>query len=84
LSESIQTTPKLNTMAIVAFVASFFISVAGVILGHIALNKIKTSGERGRVLAIWALVLGYAGVAVFAIIVIGGIAAASMSADMGM
>lgn len=71
-------TAKTNTLAIIALVASFFISVVGIVLGHVALNQIKTTGEGGRGLAIAALVIGYLSVAVgviIAIIVIGAAAA---------
>jgi uncharacterized protein YacL len=71
-------TAKTNTLAIIALVASFFISIVGIVLGHVALNQIKTTGEGGRGLAIAALVIGYLSVAVgviIAIIVIGAAAA---------
>jgi Domain of unknown function (DUF4190) len=55
---------KTNTLAIIALVASFFISLAGVIMGHIALGQIKRTGEGGRGLAIAALVIGYASMAI--------------------
>lgn len=54
-----------NTLAVVGFVLSFFVSIAGVVCGHIALSQIKTSGERGRGLAIAALVIGYLGLLLF-------------------
>ncbi|MBT2512962.1 DUF4190 domain-containing protein [Arthrobacter sp. ISL-30] len=60
---------KTNTLAIVALISSFFVSLLGVILGHIALNQIKTTGEGGRGLAIAALVIGYVSMA-FAIMLI--------------
>lgn len=69
---------KTNTLAIIALVASFFISIVGIVLGHVALNQIKTTGEGGRGLAIAALVIGYLSVAVgiiVAIIIIGAAAA---------
>jgi len=53
---------RFNTLAIVAFVLAFFVSLGAVICGHIALAQIKRTGERGRALAIWALVLGYLGI----------------------
>lgn len=70
---------KTNTLAIIALVASFFISVVGIVLGHISLNQIKTTGEGGRGLAIAALVIGYASVAlgVVVLVVVMGAAAAS-------
>jgi peptidyl-prolyl cis-trans isomerase B (cyclophilin B) len=62
-------TAKTNTLAIIALVASFFISIVGIVLGHVALNQIKTTGEGGRGLAIAALVIGYLSVAVGVIVV---------------
>lgn len=69
---------KTNGLAIAALVSSFFISLLGIILGHIALNQIKTTGEGGRGLAIAALVIGYASIAVALIaFVVIGVAAAN-------
>ena len=56
-------TQKTNTLAIIALVLAFFVSLGGVICGHIALAQIKRTGEQGRGLAIAALVLGYIGIA---------------------
>ncbi|MBU3994837.1 MAG: DUF4190 domain-containing protein [Actinobacteria bacterium] len=56
-----------NTMAIIALIASIIVSLVGVILGHIALNQIKKTGEGGRGLAIAALIIGYIGVAAWVI-----------------
>ncbi|TLM81932.1 MULTISPECIES: DUF4190 domain-containing protein [unclassified Pseudarthrobacter] len=64
------TPAKTNTLAIIALVSSFFISLLGVILGHIALNQIKTTGEGGRGLAIAALVIGYVSMALAVILII--------------
>jgi hypothetical protein len=61
---------KTNSLAIAALVSSFFISLLGVILGHIALNQIKTTGEGGRGLAIAGLVIGYASMALAVIIIV--------------
>lgn len=71
------TTAKTNTLAIIALVASFFISIVGIVLGHVALNQIKTTGEGGRGLAVAALVIGYLSVAVGVIVVIVVIGAAA-------
>lgn len=57
---------RINALAIAAFVSAFFIGVTGVILGFIAMHQIKTTGERGRGLAIAALVVGCAYTAAFA------------------
>jgi len=69
--------PKTNSMAIASLISSFFISLLGVILGHIALNQIKNTGEGGRGLAIAGLVIGYIGIVsglIFGIIVIASLA----------
>jgi hypothetical protein len=53
-------TEKWNVLAIVGFVIVFFgFSLISIILGFIALSQIKKTGERGRGLAIWAIVLGF-------------------------
>lgn len=67
---------KTNALAIAALISSPFIGMTGVILGHIALIQIKTSGAGGRGLAITALVIGYVSMAVGAAIIIGVFSAA--------
>jgi uncharacterized protein YacL len=52
---------RYNVLAIVSLVSAFFVSLAAVITGHIALTQIKRTGEKGRGLAIAGLVLGYLG-----------------------
>jgi len=49
----------MNTLSIVAFIASFFISLAGIIMGHIALGQVKKTGERGRGFALAGTIIGY-------------------------
>ncbi len=49
--------PKFESMAIVAFVFSFLTGIVGLILGIIALNRIKMRGTRGRGLAISSIVI---------------------------
>jgi hypothetical protein len=69
---------RTNTLAIVAFVLSFFVSIAAVICGHIALGQIKRTGEAGRGFAIAALIIGYVGIffgIIWLIVVIVGVAA---------
>jgi len=51
--------PGWNVMAIVAFIASFFISILGIILGFIALSQIKRTGEQGRGLALAGIIIGF-------------------------
>jgi hypothetical protein len=50
-----------NVLAIIGFVASFLCSPAGIVMGIIALNQIKQSGQQGRGLAIAAIVISVLG-----------------------
>ncbi|WP_449279143.1 DUF4190 domain-containing protein [Leucobacter sp. GX0328] len=50
---------KTNTLAIIALVGSFFISLVGIVCGHIALSQIKRRGEGGRGLALAGVIIGY-------------------------
>lgn len=60
-----------NAMAVVSLVTAIFgLFPIAVITGHIAINKIKYSGEQGRTLAIIGLIFGYIGVAVFGIMIL--------------
>jgi uncharacterized protein YacL len=61
---------RFNTLSIVAFILAFVVSLGAVICGHIALAQIKRTGERGRGLAIWALVLGYLGILIGVLLVV--------------
>lgn len=49
-----------STLAIVAFVFAFVFFPVGIITGHIALARIGRTGERGRGLALAAVIIGYA------------------------
>ena len=51
-------TQKFNVLAIVGFVLSLFLSIIGAILGVIALVQIKRTGQRGRGLALAAIIIG--------------------------
>jgi hypothetical protein len=72
-----QAPAKTNSLAVIALIASLFISLLGVILGHIALGQINRTGEGGRGLAIAALVIGYVSMAIAAFIIIGAMMAAA-------
>jgi hypothetical protein len=51
---------KWNVLAIIGFVIVFLgFSLISIILGFIALSQIKKTGERGRGLALWAIILGF-------------------------
>ena len=62
---------RTNTFAILALVFALFGSVLGIVFGHIALSQIDRTGEQGRGLATAGLVIGYAGVALIAIVLLG-------------
>ena len=68
-------TERFNVLSIVGFVLAFVVSLGAVICGHIALSQIKRTGERGRGLAIAALVLGYLGILVGIIVAFGAFGA---------
>lgn len=62
--------PPTNTLAILALVLSFVVSIGGIVCGHLALAQIKRTGESGRELALAGLIIGYVltGIAVLAVI----------------
>lgn len=70
--------PKTNSLAIVSLVASIagwvivplIASIVGVITGHMALKQLRSSGEGGRGLALAGTIVGWVGVAFWALIVI--------------
>lgn len=60
---------RTNTLALVAFIGSFFVSPLGIIAGHIALRQIKRSGEKGHGFALAATIIGYVSFVLTAIII---------------
>lgn len=56
---------RTNTLAVLALVFSILGGWIGVLLGHIALWQINRSSERGRGLAIAALIVGYGWLALY-------------------
>ncbi|MCI4659551.1 DUF4190 domain-containing protein [Cryobacterium zhongshanensis] len=50
-----------NTLALVAFIGSFFVSLVGIVCGHIALKQIKRTGQDGRGFALAGVIIGYVG-----------------------
>lgn len=62
----------MNALALVAFIGSFFVSLVGIICGHISLSQIKKSGERGRGFALAGTIIGYVmfGLQILALILI--------------
>jgi hypothetical protein len=67
--------PKLNTLAVVAFVLAFVVSPAAIALGVIARGQIRRTGESGNGLATAGVVLG----SVFTVV---GMAAVALTASV--
>lgn len=55
--------PPTNTLAIVSLILGIIVAPAGIITGHMALSKIKRTGEGGRGLALAGTIIGYVGTA---------------------
>ncbi|AZZ56024.1 DUF4190 domain-containing protein [Rathayibacter iranicus] len=77
------TTERYNVLAIVGFITSFFISVVGVVLGFIALSQIKRTGEKGRGLALAAVIIGFVTVIIYAVIIVAVLAIAATAPHRG-
>ncbi|KQQ05195.1 MULTISPECIES: DUF4190 domain-containing protein [unclassified Rathayibacter] len=71
------TTDRYNVLAIIGFIASFFVSIVGIVLGFIALSQIKRTGEKGRGLAIAAIIIGFAAIIITIFLFIGLFAVAA-------
>ncbi|RLP77260.1 DUF4190 domain-containing protein [Mycetocola tolaasinivorans] len=76
--------PRTNMMAILALVFGILMAPVGVILGHIALKQLKTSGEGGAGFAKAGLIIGYVMIGLWLlsmvmIVILGIIAGASSS-----
>jgi hypothetical protein len=69
---------RTNALAIGSLVCGFLFPPAGsvlaVIFGHTALGQIRRTGERGKALAVAGLVLGWAGIILPTIILVGFVA----------
>jgi hypothetical protein len=65
---------RTNPLAIASLVSAFFLPIAAIVLGHLALGQVARSGEQGRGLAIAALVLGYGTIALLGALVLGCVA----------
>ncbi len=82
--------PKTNGLAIAALccgigqiLLGLIAGIPGIILGFIALNQIKAKGEGGRGMAIAGIVLGFAGIALFLILIIAIVAASHNTTGSG-
>lgn len=65
--------PRTNALAIASLVSAFFVPIAAIVLGHLALGQIRHTGEQGRGLAVAGLVLGYGATALLAALVFGSV-----------
>lgn len=62
---------KWNVLAIVAFVISLLsFNVIAIVLGAIALNQIKKTGEKGRGLALAGIIIGAVSIVLYVILFI--------------
>ena len=77
MSSSTPQSSQTNGLAIAALITSFFVSILGIILGFVALNQIKTSGEQGRGLALAGIIIGFVAVGITVLIIIISVAAAA-------
>ncbi|QHC67481.1 DUF4190 domain-containing protein [Rathayibacter oskolensis] len=74
---------RYNILAIIGFIASFFVSIVGIVLGFVALSQIKRTGEKGRGLAIAAIIIGFAAIIITIFLVIGLFAVAATMPTTG-
>jgi uncharacterized membrane protein len=84
LPPTLPATQKTNTLAIVGFILSFFLSWIGSILGIVALSQINKSAgmEGGKGLAIAAIIIGFVPVVVIAVLLILGPAIGSVFSNV--
>lgn len=62
---------KWNVLSIVAFVLSIVgFNIVAIILGFIGLSQVKKTGERGRGLALAAVIIGFASIVIGIIVAI--------------
>ena len=61
--------PRINILAVLALILGCLVSPLAALFGHIALNQISRTGERGTAIAWVAIVLGYLSLA--ALLVLG-------------
>ncbi len=67
--------PKTNVLAIVSLVISILgFNLIAIILGAIALNQIKKTGENGRGLAIAGIIIGAISIVILIIVIIASFA----------
>lgn len=75
----VQAQARYNVLSIVAIIGAFVVPLIGAIVGFIALRQIGSTGERGRGLALAAVVLGLAFTVVYILVVALSIVSASVN-----
>ena len=76
-------TEKWNVLSIVGFVLSLIgFNVVAIILGFIGLSQVKKTGEKGRGLAIAAIIIGFASIVIGIIVFIAVFATMAANPDL--
>ena len=73
---------KTNLLAILSLVGAFVFSLAGLVLGIIALKQIKQTGEQGRGLALAGIIISSIAIVlaiIYVIVIVAVIGSAGMS-----
>jgi peptidyl-prolyl cis-trans isomerase B (cyclophilin B) len=65
--------PRTDPLAVGALVSAFFVPIAAIVLGHLALGRLDRTGGQGRGLAIAGLVIGYSTIALLGAFVVGSV-----------
>ncbi|WP_219844172.1 DUF4190 domain-containing protein [Arthrobacter sp. MYb213] len=69
------TQPETNVFAILALILGILTGFFGIIFGHLALNQIQRTGQSGRGMALAGLIIGYAWLALWILLILGMVAA---------
>lgn len=74
---------KWNVLSIVAFVLSLVgFNIVAIVLGFIGLNQVKKTGERGRGLALAAIIIGFVSIVIIIIWVIAVVAVVASNPEL--
>ena len=75
---------KTNTLAIVSLVLSIIgFNVVAIVLGFVALNQVKKTGDKGRGMALAAVIIGFAEIVIGIIIIVVVVSAAQACVASG-